>query len=110
MRAGVETKSDFSRKLGLKDPDHYIGAENDTPGKRPSLDIIEGAARLAGFEFTDCIHLPGADLSAKINRARDKLHRQLDEILEAGGNPALWISGNISTFHDAHIKRRRRTP
>jgi hypothetical protein len=108
-RAGGETKSDFSRRLGLKDPDHYIGAENDTPGKRPSLDILERAARLAGFEFQECIVLPESGSSRPVPK-HEKLHRQLQELLEREDEAADWIGGNISTFHRAYVvSARKRT-
>jgi transcriptional regulator with XRE-family HTH domain len=111
--AGIDTKSEFSRMLGLKDPDHYIGAENDAPGKRPSLDILEKAAQLAGINFQDCLRIPAAN-SKKVNKEDEKLHRQLQEILDRKDEAAMWISGNITTFHRAYVvskvRGRRRRP
>lgn len=110
--AGSETKSDFARRLGLKDPDHYIGAENDTLGKRPSIDLLEAAAQLAGFSFHDCIVLPGKH-HEPLTKDHQQLHRLLQEILDLNDDEAApWISGNIRTFHRAYIrggkgKRRR---
>lgn len=105
--AGVETKSEFSRKLGFKDPDHYIGSENDSAARKPSLDLLERAAELAGLHFEDCIKIPEASVK-KTTKEHDKTHRQLQEILENGGDAADWISGNIHTFHRAYVVSRRR--
>lgn len=40
------------------------------------------------------------------NREHDKLHRQLQELLELENESSDWITGNIQTFHRAYVKRR----
>lgn len=105
-RAGIESKSEFSRRLGFKDPDHYIGAENDTGGKEPGRELLEKAARLAGFEFTDCIQLPEKEVRPQ-TREEQRIHRRVQELLEIGGEAADWIKGNINTFHKAYVRKRR---
>lgn len=57
--AGFDNKSEFARHLKLKKVNHYIGAES---GKRqPGRQLLEAAARAAGFDFQDCIQLPVAE-------------------------------------------------
>lgn len=58
LRAGFENKSEFARKLELK-PNHYIGVENNK--RPPGRELLEEAARWAGFTFEDCIRLPDED-------------------------------------------------
>jgi hypothetical protein len=101
------TKSDFSRMLGLLDPDHYIGAENDKPGKVPSRELLEAAAKVAGLNFQDCIQIP-KEHAQQPDREQQKLIRMLLDILNSGGNGAEWIRGNILTFHETHVRGRRR--
>src|SRR5262245_32742877 len=105
---GVKNKSEFSRRLGFKDPDHYIGAENDANGKLPGRELLEMACQEAGFEFQDCIVLPEKYQKKPETRQEELLVRMLLDILRAGGNSAEWIKGNIITFHESH--RRRRPP
>jgi len=103
--AGIETKSEFARQLGFKDPDHYTGSENDTPGKEPSLDLLRKAARLAGVELEDYIHIPESKRKP-ISKEHEKVHRQLQDLLDVGGEAGDWISGNIKTFHRSYCRRR----
>lgn len=76
--AGVETKSEFSRKLGMLNPDHYIGTENDIAGKKPSLELLERAARLAGHEFEDAIQ---EFEPPKYPGKHKRIHDELDQLL-----------------------------
>lgn len=80
LKAGVETKSEFARKLGFIDNDHYIGSENDKEGKKPSLDLLERAARATGHEFTEAIH-KFEERESRYSPAEQVLHNQLHELL-----------------------------
>lgn len=104
--AGMEKKTDFARKLGLLDCDHYIGAENDVPSKKPSLDLLERAARAVDMEFSQFIQEPKP---RKLSRKHEQLHRQLQELLDLTGQDAeaaLWLEISIRTFFKAYFKRR----
>ena len=104
--AGVATKSEFSRKLGMLNPDHYIGTENDNAGKKPSLELLERAARLAGHEFHDAIQ---EFKPLKYSREHKKIHDQLQELLDLQGvdsEAGEWIAANVRTFHRAYLRRR----
>jgi transcriptional regulator with XRE-family HTH domain len=106
--AKCATKSDFSRLLNLKDPDHYIGAENDTPGKKPSLDLLERAAQAAGFEFTDFIQTPK---KTKNSPEEEQLIRQLLELLryqDDDGEVSTWMRVSVQTFHHDYLTKPRK--
>lgn len=103
--AGSPTKTDFARKLGMKDGDHYIGAENDVASKKPSLDLLERAAHQIDLEFSDFIQQPPAR-KHKVSRKHQRLLNLCLELLESGGEAELWIEGNIVTFHKAYIRLR----
>jgi len=103
LTAKFDRKTDFARKLGMKDSDHYIGAENDKPNKKPSLDLLERAAQEAGLQFTDFLQQPQ---KRKLSREHESLHTKLQELLDAGGDEAVWIEGNLIIFHKAKFRRR----
>ena len=100
LKAGSETKTDFARKLNMLDGDHYTGAENDRPHRKPSLDLLERAAQLAGLEFQDFIQKPPGQRTPR-SREREKLHAQLDQLLDYTGDSgevSTWFRVSIETF------------
>jgi hypothetical protein len=99
-------KTDFSRLLGLKDGDHYSGAENDAPGKKPGRELLEAAARLAGLEFEDCIVFPD-ERASRMSKQHEKLHRQLQEVLQLEQRIADALAINVETFHNNYVRKRR---
>jgi transcriptional regulator with XRE-family HTH domain len=102
------TKSEMSRKLGMLDPDHFIGATNDKPGKAPSRELLERAARLAGFEFTDWINEPKQHMNP-LSRKHEQLHRKLQDLLDYtadNGEVADYFITGIETFHTRVFRRR----
>jgi transcriptional regulator with XRE-family HTH domain len=109
-KAGYETKTDFARKLSMLDGDHYTGAENDKANRKPSLDLMERAARLAGLEFQDFIQAPAAGEHTPRSREREKLHRQLDELLDFkddDGEVSAWFRVSIQTFYRDYFAGKR---
>lgn len=104
---GKLNKTDFSRRLGMANPEHYIGNENDKPGRKPSLDLLERAAREAGFEFTECIQFPTKE---KRQRLTVKLRQDVTTIEEllALGDPEieLWFHASTKAFAKAYLQRR----
>jgi transcriptional regulator with XRE-family HTH domain len=104
-RAGIETKSEFARKLGMKDADHLTGAMNDKERKRPSLDVLERAAELAGLKLEDCLVIPETH-QTEVSRKHARIHRQLQYLLDLGGEAGEWIAGNIITYYKAYFRRR----
>lgn len=103
---GSPTKTDFARKLGLKDGDHYIGAENDKPDKKPSVDLMERAAKLVGLEFTDFIQEPPKRKHAS-SRKHLALSRKFMELLESGDMEVeIFFETAVETFHKSYLKKR----
>lgn len=103
----MRQKTEFSRVLGFIDPDHYTGAENDKAGKEPSRQMLEKAAQAAGFAFTDCIQLPN-DKMAKLSKEHDKVHRKLQDLLDA---PEPWptvAEKNVESVHLNYERSRRK--
>lgn len=49
-----------------------------------------------------------SELSISIQKTNKKLHEKLEEILDGGGDPAAWISGNITVFHNDHVRNARK--
>lgn len=102
---GKVNKTDFSKQLGMSDPEHYIGAENDKPGRKPSVDLLERAAQAAGFEFTDFIQRPGKKrgLTAKKRQLVNTL-----ELLLALNDPEVDVifEGMIVTFGKEYLQKR----
>lgn len=79
---------------------HYVGAENDREEKKPSLDLLERAAKAAGFEFQDFINPPKEKLSKEQFPAEHReLHRQLHALLSRNDDVSDWIASNISVFY-----------
>ena len=103
--AGSPTKTDFARMLEMKVGDHYIGAENDTWNKKPSLDLLERAAKKVGLEFSDFIQEP-PKLKKELSPKHKSLIRKCEALLLAGGEPELWFEANIVTFYKAYFHRR----
>lgn len=104
--AGVETKSEYARKLGMIDNDHYIGSENDKEGKKPSLDLLERAARSTGHEFTDAIQ-PFRE--RKVPQAIERLQTQLRELLELNDPEVTkFLELAITRFHKFYMRGGRR--
>jgi hypothetical protein len=102
------TKSEMSRKLGMLDPDHFIGATNDKPGKAPSRELLERAASLAGFQFTDCIYEPKEHIKP-FSRKHEQLHRKLQDLLDYTadkGEVADYFTTGIEKIHTAIFRRR----
>jgi hypothetical protein len=53
--SGIENEAQFAAKLGYKDPRSYYRIKSEA--QRPSLEVLERAAKLASFSFQDCIRL-----------------------------------------------------
>lgn len=105
---GVETKSDYARQLGFIDNDHYIGAENDKDGKRPSIDLLERAARSTGHEFTDAIQ-PFPDQKPKHDPEHLHLADQLLELLALEDKEVTqFFRAAIRVFHVDRFRGGRR--
>jgi len=85
--------------------DHYIGAENDRDGKKPSIDLMERAAKIAGLEFQDFINTPEKEQTPR-SRAHQALHRQLQALLDREDEASDWIAANISVYYKAYFRRR----
>lgn len=100
------TKTEFAHMLGLKDADHFIGATNDKPDKRPSIDLLERAARVAGFEFIDCIQEP-KQYKKPFKYEHARLHIQLQELLERGEKEEWHASMYIRVHHNVAFRRRK---
>jgi hypothetical protein len=99
-KAGNESKTAFARRLGMMASNHYIGAENDREEKKPSLDLLERAAKLAGLEFQDFINPPHENRSEKQFRVENReLHRQLEAVLNRDDDVSDWLASNISVFY-----------
>lgn len=106
------TKTEFAKLIGMRDPDHLIGAMNDRPGKEPSLDLLERAARAIGAHFQDYIQIPKQKSKTvitseyKIKREDQAIIRQLIELMQLNEKDVgEWIRGNIKTFHRAYLRR-----
>lgn len=98
QKAGIDSKTDFARKLGMYAANHYIGAENDREQKKPSLDLLERAAREAGLDFRDFINPPKEKLGG-FPRQHRELHVQLQALLDRDDDVSDWIASNISVFY-----------
>lgn len=104
--AGIKTKSDFARLLGYLNVHHYIAAENDKEGKRPSLDLLERAARAAGVSFADYIQVP-PELAKPLSRGHQELHRQLQELLDLGDDQVdNHFQLGVEVFRKVHFRKR----
>lgn len=101
--AGCETKNAFATLLGMKDPDHFVGATNDRPDKKPSLELLEKAAKAIGLQFDDFIQLPKEN---RKSREDQKTHRELDEIFEQHPDDGAHLRAVIETFHRLRFRRR----
>lgn len=108
-KAGSATKAEFARKLGYADGDHYVGAENDKSTRKPSLGLLERAAQAAGMNFQDFIQKPKGQ-RVRRSSEHEKLHSQLQELLDLGGESTDWIAANIRAFHQSYVERREPTP
>lgn len=108
--AGFDNKSEFARHLKLKRVNHYIGVEG---GKRkPGRELLEAAARSAGFEFEECIALPVKDAisdesAETINQFRRLL---LDPKHEAAAKYAVIQLMSVAATSEKSAVRRGRKP
>ena len=105
LSLGIENKSEFARRLGMKDPDHYIGAENDKESRKPSLDLLEAAAKLAGKKLEDYLQIP-VESKKPVTREDGRLHRQLQDLLDLGGEAGDLVRSTISAYHRLYSRRR----
>lgn len=54
-RAGIESKSEMARRMDYNEKS-YINITNGAVA--PGREVLEAAAKVAGFSFKDCIHFP----------------------------------------------------
>jgi hypothetical protein len=109
-RHGFGTAKALQEKTGLTG----LGQNEDGtqfPGWKTLVHIVSAC----GKDLSDFIaelegpRDPKKKEKVKVPRTKHEqdLHNQLQDILELGGNPAAWLAGNIETFHDNHVRRKR---
>lgn len=68
------------------------------------------ALDITPVQFFTLLQPPGraeGTVDIAVQRRNQKIHEKLEEILEGGGDAALWITGNITVFHSDHVRKRR---
>jgi hypothetical protein len=94
--------------MGYVDPDHTIGAMNDKAGKEPSLDMLQRAAKAAGFEFDDCLRKP-KKYDKPMSPEHKKIHARLQDVLDRDDDRTSWALAALTVAHRTpldHFLRR----
>ncbi len=83
----------------------------ETGGRFMSVDRIKRWVNACGVSLPEFFAEFEPDTSARVDvrvdRGNRATHQKLEEILAGGGEPALYISGNIAIFHRDYVVRKR---
>jgi transcriptional regulator with XRE-family HTH domain len=100
------TQSQLARESGT----HLAQIQNTEAGRSfPRIDILEKLLKVCGMSLTHFFaEIEGIGPKNKGSQEHESLHQMLQDILDGNDEAADWISGNVKTFHQAHVISRRR--